>query len=812
MTRLAGGGTRIDRTRPLRFTFDGRELTGFAGDTLASALLANDVHVVARSIHHGRPRGIVAAGFDEPNAFLQVDGDPMVQATRAPLRDGMVAESLRGRGRLTAAPDDRQYDRMHAHCDVLVVGGGQGGRAAADEAARTGARVILVCAGPAPGIEPQEELRVLAHTTAVGRHDHGLVTLDERGTRLWHVRATRIVLATGAFERILAFKGNDLPGVMLAGAVERYLDRYGIRAGERPLVLTTTASGRRVAERIGGHVIDATRIGTFEAHGEDRVEAVTVDGRTIACDLLAVSGGWTPATQLARQPASGEVELVGAAAPGADGHAGGDDVVALPAPDGTWDRHYVDLGRDATIADMQRAVGAGMRSPEHVKRHTTIGTAADQGRTSGPLSLGVLAGLLGVPAGDLGPTTARAPLVPVAFALYAGRDRGALHDPVRTTPMHPWHVEHGAVFEDVGQWKRPFCFPREGEDEDAAVLRECTAARTGVAAMDASTLGRIDVQGPDAGEFLDRLYTNRMSSLRPGAGRYGLMCGADGMVFDDGVALRLAEDRYLCTTTTGNAAAVLAWMEEWLQTEWPHLRVACTSVTEHWSTVAVAGPGSRALVAGLAPGLDVSREGLAFLRHREATVAGVPARVARVSFSGELAYEISVVSHHGLELWQAVMDAGATPYGTEAMHVLRAEKGYVIVGQETDGTQTPHDLGLGWIVDMEKGDFVGRRSFARAGALDPARKRLVALLPADPRDRLPEGAQLVEEPDGTAMVGHVTSSYDSAALGRTFALALVKGGPDRIGDALFAPLEDRTVEVEIAEPVLYDPEGARRDG
>ena len=472
--RLPSGGTRIDRARPLRFTFDGADLEGYAGDTLASALLANDVHVVARSIHHGRPRGIVAAGFDEPNAFLQVDGDPMVQATRVPLRDGMVAESLAGRGRLTLAPDDRRYDRMHAHCDVIVVGGGQAGTAAADEAARTGARVVLVCAGPAPEIEPQEELRVLAHTTAVGRHDHGLVTLDERGTRLWHVRARRIVLATGAYERTLAFKGNDLPGVMLAGAVERYLDRYGVRAGERPLVLTATASGRRVAERMGGHVIDATRIGTFEAHGEERVEAVTADGRTIACDLLAVSGGWEPATQLARQPASGEVELVGAAAPGSNGHTGWDDVFALPAPDGSWDRHYVDLQRDATVADIRRAVGAGMRSPEHVKRRTTIGTAADQGRTSGPLARGVLAGLLGVPAGDLGPTTARAPFAPVSFALYAGRDRGALHDPVRTTPMHPWHEAHDAVFEDVGQWKRPFCFPRDGEDEEAAVLRECT--------------------------------------------------------------------------------------------------------------------------------------------------------------------------------------------------------------------------------------------------------------------------------------------------------------------------------------------------
>jgi sarcosine oxidase, subunit alpha len=428
------------------------------------------------------------------------------------------------------------------------------------------------------------------------------------------------------------------------------------------------------------------------------------------------------------------------------------------------------------------------------------------------LALGVLAGLLGVPVGELGPTTARPPYVPVSFALYAGRDRGVLHDPVRTTPMHAWHVAHGAVFEDVGQWKRPFCFPRPGEDQEAAVLRECRAARTGVAAMDASTLGKIDVQGPDAAVLLDRLYTNAMSTLQVGAGRYGVMCRADGMVFDDGVALRLAEDRFLVTTTTGNAAAVLAWMEEWLQTEWPDLRVALTSVTEHWATVAVVGPRSRELVGGLAPDLDVSAEAFRFLRWRDATVAGLPARVARVSFSGELAFEISVIAHHGLQLWESVVDAGATPYGTEAMHVLRAEKGYVIVGQETDGTQTPHDLGMAWIVNTEKGDFVGRRSHARAGALAPGRKRLVGLLPVDPAERLPEGAQLVDSPDERAMVGHVTSSYMSAALGRTFALALVKGGTDRIGDTLHAPLEDRTIAVTVAEPVLYDPEGARRDG
>ncbi len=361
-----------------------------------------------------------------------------------------------------------------------------------------------------------------------------------------------------------------------------------------------------------------------------------------------------------------------------------------------------------------------MRSPEHVKRFTTIGTANDQGRTSGVLTLGVLAGLLGVGMAALRPTTHRPPTVPVSFSLLAGRDRGVLSDPVRTTAIHAWHVANGAVFEDVGQWKRPWYYPVGDEDMDAAVLRECRAAREAVAIMDASTLGKIDVQGPDAAEFLNRLYTGDFAKLGVGRCKYGILCTADGMLFDDGVHMRLAEDRYLVTTTTGNAAAVLDWFEEWLQTEWPELRVHCTSVTEQWATVAVVGPRSRDVIAALAPGLDVSAEAFRFMDIREAEVAGMEARVCRISFSGELAYEINVPVWHGLAMWEAVVAAGepfgVTPYGTETMHVLRAEKGYVIVGQETDGTVTPHGPRPG--LDDRQGQARLRRQ-----ALAPAHRR-----------------------------------------------------------------------------------------
>jgi sarcosine oxidase subunit alpha len=385
--------------------------------------------------------------------------------------------------------------------------------------------------------------------------------------------------------------------------------------------------------------------------------------------------------------------------------------------------------------------------------------------------------------------------------------------------VHPWHVHHGAVFEDVGQWKRARYYPRDGEDLDAAVARECLAVRNAVGVMDASTLGKIEVVGPDAATFLGRIYTNRMSNLAVGRIRYGLMCGLDGMVFDDGVAMRLADDRYLVTTTTGGAAKVLDHLEEWLQTEWPELRVYCTSVTEQWAVAAVNGPRARELVAALGTDVDLSREAFPFMAFRDGTVAGLPTRIARVSFSGELAYELHVSGSDGPRIWDAVMTAGEAfglePYGTETMHVLRAEKGYVIVGQDTDGTVTPFDLGMAWIVNEEKGDFIGRRSFRRADTSRPDRKQLVGLLPEDPSALLPEGAPVVLEDLGEIpmpIAGHVTSSYASAFLERTFALAMVERGRDRLGSIVFSPLPGGTIASTVVEPLFHDPKGERRDG
>lgn len=419
-------------------------------------------------------------------------------------------------------------------------------------------------------------------------------------------------------------------------------------------------------------------------------------------------------------------------------------------------------------------------------------------------------------------TTHRPPYTPISFALLAGRDRGHLADPERVSPLHDWHVAHGAMFEDVGQWKRPWYFPAfEAESMHEAVLRECAATRTSVGMMDASTLGKIELHGHDVGEFLDRIYTNLMSTLVVGKVRYGVMCGVDGMVLDDGTVARLTDDRWVLTTTTGNAATILDWLEEWLQTEWPDLDVRCASVTEQWATIAVVGPRSREVLASVAPDLGVSNEAFGFMEWRDAVIGGCPARIMRISFSGELAFEVNIDGWHGHALWEAIYEAGQaygiTPYGTEAMHVLRAEKGYPIVGQDTDGTVTPHDLGMSWVVSKKKPDFVGKRSYSRSDALREGRKQLVGLVPVDGSSLLGEGAQLVEGGvDLTRvpvpMVGHVTSAYDSVALGTPFALALLADGANRHGEELQAVDQLSGTRVKVTSPVPYDPEGARRDG
>ena len=440
-------------------------------------------------------------------------------------------------------------------------------------------------------------------------------------------------------------------------------------------------------------------------------------------------------------------------------------------------KQFVDLQNDVVASDIHLALREGFESIEHVKRYTAMGFGTDQGKTGNINGMGIVAQALGKSIAQVGTTTFRPNYTPVTFGAVAGLELGEGFEPVRTTAMHSWHVQQGALFEDVGQWKRPWYYPRAGEDLHAAVKREVLAVRTGVGTLDASTLGKIDIQGPDAATLLNWVYSNAWSNLAVGKCRYGLMLDENGMVFDDGVTVRLGENHFLMHTTTGGAARVLAWLERWLQTEWPDLKVYLTTVTDHWATTAIAGPNSRDVLKKLCTDIDFDDDAFPLMSYREGTVAGVKARIMRISFSGERSYEVNVPASDGLRVWEAIQAAGQsfdiTPYGTETMHVLRAEKGYIIVGQDTDGSVTPVDLGMAAMVAKTK-DCIGKRSLSRSDTAQPDRKQFVGLLTEDPQIVLDEGAQILDEPASTHSAGHVTSSYHSPTLGRSIALALVR--------------------------------------
>jgi len=480
-------------------------------------------------------------------------------------------------------------------------------------------------------------------------------------------------------------------------------------------------------------------------------------------------------------------------------------------------KQFVDFQNDVSAADIFLAAREGFESVEHVKRYTAMGFGTDQGKLGNINGMAILAQALGKTIPETGTTTFRPNYTPVTFGTFAGRELGEFLDPVRKTAVHEWHVENGAEFEDVGNWKRPWYFPKKGEDLHAAVARESFAVRTSVGILDASTLGKIDIQGPDSAKLLNWVYTNPWSKLEVGKCRYGLMLDENGMIFDDGVTVRLADQHYMMTTTTGGAARVLTWLERWLQTEWPDMRVRLASVTDHWATFAVVGPNSRKVLQKVCHDIDFANAAFPFMSYREGTIAGAASRVMRISFSGELAYEVNVPANVGRAVWEALMAAGAefdiTPYGTETMHVLRAEKGYIIVGQDTDGSMTPYDLGMGGLVAKSK-DFLGKRSLTRSDTAKTGRKQLVGLLADDPSFVIPEGSQIVAGPfqgDTAPMLGHVTSSYYSPILKRSIAMAVVKGGLDKIGETVTIPLSSgRQIAAKVTSSVFYDSEGARQ--
>jgi sarcosine oxidase subunit alpha len=1002
VNRLATGG-RIDRNKPLTFSFNGQSYQGFAGDSLAAALLANGVDVVGRSFKYSRPRGIVAAGAEEPNAILQIGSTeaaqvPNVRATQQALYANLVAKSTNGwpsvdtdvmgilgkvgggmmppgfyyktfmypqnlwltyekyirkaagLGRSPTEVDPDSYDHMNQHCDVLVVGAGPAGLAAALAAGRSGARVILAdeqeefggsllstretldnkpaaqwAAEVIAELSTLNNVTLLPRATVNGYHDHNFLTIHQRLTdhlgevaplgsvrqRMHRVRAKRVVLATGAHERPLVYANNDVPGNMLADAVSTYVRRYGVAPG-RKLVLSTNndyayrvvldwldagmevaavadarvnPQGSWVAEARSRGVRIVSGSAVVEAIGSKRVNAARIcpidiashkvkgSGEAVDCDLIASSGGYSPVVHLASHLGGKPVwrEDILAFVPGEGGfqqrvcagavngvfslgdalsdgfeagvRAAGDAGFApvsasLPQtfkrteeaalalfqvphdkPTSRAPKQFVDLQNDVTAAGIEIATREGFESVEHVKRYTALGFGTDQGKLGNINGLAIAARSLGISVAQMGTTMFRPNYTPVTFGAVAGRHCGALFEPKRYTAMHSWHLANGAEFEDVGQWKRPWYFPKAGEDMHAAVARECKAVRNAVGILDASTLGKIDIQGPDAREFLNRVYTNAWTKLDVGKARYGLMCKEDGMVFDDGVTACLADNHFLMTTTTGGAARVLEWLEIYHQTEWPELKVYFTSVTDHWATMTLSGPNSRKLLAEVTD-IDLDKDAFPFMSWKEGLVGGVPARVFRISFTGELSYEINVQANYALGVWEQLIEAGKkhglTPYGTETMHVLRAEKGFIIVGQDTDGSVTPDDLDMSWCVGRNKPfSWIGLRGMSRDDSLREDRKQLVGLKPLDPNKVLPEGAQLVRDPNQSIpmdMVGHVSSSYYSAAMGYSFAMALIKGGLKRKGERVFAPLADGSViEAEIVSSVFYDPKGDRQN-
>lgn len=519
----------------------------------------------------------------------------------------------------------------------------------------------------------------------------------------------------------------------------------------------------------------------------------------------AAAAGFAPSSA-AKVPA---VEL--RHAQGVGGYMG----AAPTSSDLTKAKAFVDWQNDVTAKDILLATREGFLSIEHVKRYTTTGMATDQGKLSNINALGIVSEATGRSIPEIGLTTFRSPYTPVTFGTLAGHARGDLFDPARITAINDWAKEQGAAFEDVGNWRRAHYFPLAGEDMHAAVARECAAVRRGVGIFDASTLGKIEVVGPDAAEFMNRFFVNAWTKLGVGKCRYGVLLREDGFVLDDGVVGRLAADRFHVTTTTGGAARVLNMMEDYLQTEWPDLQVWLTSTTEQWSVIAVQGPRARDVLAPLIVGLDVSAPAFPHMSIADARICGVPMRLMRVSFTGELGFEVNVPSGYGRQVWEAIWERGKTfgmvPYGTETMHVLRAEKGYIIVGQETDGTVTPDDVGLSWAIGKAKPDFVGKRSLARPALSAPGRKQLVGLKSTDGRTVLEEGAQIVLPSAATTPIGHVTSAYYSPAADAPIALALVRGGRERLGETLHIPMPSGSVAVEVVSPIFYDPEGSRID-
>ncbi|MEO1657715.1 MAG: 2Fe-2S iron-sulfur cluster-binding protein [Pseudomonadota bacterium] len=974
--RLAGG-TAIDRSRPLSFSFDGQSYKGFAGDTLASALIANGVQIIGRSFKYHRPRGVLAAGIEEPNAIVTIGEGalqtPNLKATTVRLTDGLVAQSVNrwpslsvdalavsdvlrkfipagfyyktfkrpdwmlfepwirkaaGLGRAPSLPDPDRYEHRYEACDLLVIGGGLAGLTAARAASVSGANVIIAemddrwggdwVGDPQVDGQPLEQWsdataseienaaagnRTLLRTMAFGIYD-GLLTglvqqLDQPDSsvreRLIWVRPKRIVVATGAIERPLPIANNDVPGVMLSRSAAVYAERYGVAVGAKPVAVVGDDEGYDAAlhlKRSGvdvGCVIDVRaetpqnlrdQLSGYGIECVNGARAVRVVGRRAVraieysasghkvrrdCDAVLVSGGWSPTVHLAAQAGAkltfdaGAQCFVPSAIPAGISVVGSargqfaapeslafavkemEESLASPTtigcPEVTWEgagsrsptadaalhtklmptdsRAWIDLQNDVTLGDVKLAIQEGFRSVEHVKRYTTLGMATDQGKTSNVNGIAAMASCLDRPIAEVGTTKFRPPFDPVSLGVFAGTSVGNALLPRRHLPARAVHQQLGAQMEDYGSWSRPSCYPQHGESEHEAICREAKAVRSSVGLFDASPLGKIEVFGPDAAVFLNLFCYNTMSSIKPGRCRYALMLNEEGVVIDDGVTARLGPDHFVVGTTSGHADMIASSMIEWLQCEWQHLDVVVENVTSNWGVVNVNGPKARELLERCSLDLSLAPDEFKHMGFVEGTLAGVPCRIQRVSFSGELSYEVAVPSsytEHVLRLMlKAGEDLGVVPFGVEALMCLRIEKGFIHVGSETDGTTLPDDLGFGGIRAKKKSDFIGRRSLTRRDALRPGRRQFVGIRLEQSNDTIDVGAH-VQDTSGDRSIGWVSSSAYSPTLERPVLLAMIENGRARHGDRIKLFDRGQTITGEVILPCQFDPDGARLNG
>ncbi len=984
--------SRVTDSNKISFTFDGKKYFGFDGDTVASALLRNNVKIVGRSFKYHRPRGIYTCGIEEPNALVQIlneNNEPNTRATVKKIYSGMKIESqnrwpslnndfgyinnllspifsagfyyktfmsprgfwkkvyeplIRKTAGLGKPPKEFRSKSTHQHhnVDIVIVGGGLSGLLAAKKMINTDYDVLLIEQDSILGgilnnsrkikkidnqishewvkqteelIKKSKNIKILKNTTASSYNNgNHLIAVEDKSVGkpiaqhkpeliLHKIRSKDIILANGYIERIISFRNNDLPGVMLAGSFEKYIFRYGVIPENKPVIFTNNSSTYSLLKSLielgclPAAYVDVRKESSVEkktkellnfnkipfyfnsevegCDGNKNVEKISIRNPEnkiikIKSSMICVSGGLNPDVHLftqskglikwdenyvtfkPEQPYQKTITI---------GSANGNFNISNTLEEvnkklspfkieelkfkienecfedfkivekwevkhekkSNWSKSFIDLQNDVTTKDLRQAVLEGFDRIEHLKRFTTNSMGTDQGKISSINSLGIVSKILNKKVSEIGTTTYRPPYAPLSFSAIAGRSTYEFYDPKRKTTIHSWHIKNRAVFEDVGQWKRPWYFKKnDKETMYEAVQRESRDLRKGAGILDGSTLGKIEIKGKDALEFVNLMYTNAFTKMKPFSARYALMLGEDGMIKDDGIVCKISDQHFIVTTTTGGAAKVLSDMEEYVQTEWPHLNVFLNSITEQFSTFNISGPKSRAIMRKVFSDVDFSNDKFPFMTFKNIKYLDTEARILRASFTGELGYEIYVRPKYALDLWEKIFrygeNLGLIPYGTETMHLLRAEKGYIVVGQDTDGTATPIDMNLNWMIGKNKKDFIGKRSLTRTDTLRNDRKQLVGILALDKKKVIEEGQHLVNIKDLPKNIkspikyfGHVTSSYHSPTLKYYIAMAMIEGGNKLIGENFYVTQNksSENIAVKIVKPIFLDPENKR---